>query len=77
MGESLKQTKMRRFWINCPSTLQPYHEHHGLVCYAPVDKFGKKAKGFVDIYPITLEGFYSMRVDSLYLAEWDLNNKNK
>ena len=55
-----------RVWINCPSTLQPYHKFHGLVGIAVLNEKDET----VTIH-FTEGDMHSMVVNPLYLE-----NKN-
>ena len=60
-----KFEKPERVWINCPSTLQPYHEFHGKVgiAHTSVNSLGHEET----VIYFTEGSMISVIVNSLYL----------
>jgi hypothetical protein len=67
-----KFEKPRRVWINCPSTLQPYHEFHGKVGIAHT-RFNSLGNEETVIY-FTQGSLLSMIIDPLYLETKNSQN---
>jgi hypothetical protein len=67
--------KIKRMWINQPSTLQPNHKLHGLNVYADFhDMLNEK---YVRIYFLSGSKI-SMNIATLSLSKgWKNNNQNK
>ena len=62
---------MERYWINQPSTLQPYHEYHGVEVYGPEKLTGDYTHVYFISGPII-----SMRIQTLALSPgWRIADK--
>ena len=62
---SLKNLRVARVFINCPSTLQPHHDLHGRRCIAV---YGNPRVETVQVF-FTEGAVVSMEIHPMYLSE--------
>lgn len=67
-------TTPKRVWINCPSTLQPYHKFHGKVGIAHTST-NSLGYTFTRIY-FTRGDMLNIEIDPLYLETKNSQNNN-